>query len=716
MTLYFDTETRCVVPIAHGTDKYTRACECIIATWAFDDEPVDIAAYLPAWGQIALPDRVLDYLRRGKVDDIIIAHGAKFDFGVVTHALQIETDPRRWRCTQSQSYAHGLPGSLELLGAVLGLPPEDEKLAAEGKRLIQVFCVPYDDAGHYYEPDDRPEDWQKFCEYAIRDTQALRAVHRKLPTHNYRGDGLEWALLDALVNARGFRFDRKLAVAARELLEKAKVQHAHTIHEATGGAVGAATQRKRLLDYLNVRYGAELTNLRASTVRDMLDQDDLEPGLRFLLEARLEAAKSSGAKYGRGLTLLGPQERLRYCHQVFGAGRTGRDSHKGFQPGNLPRPTMEQEYISDIVIPSILDGSALDSALLVGGANTACANALRGAIIAAPGNVLIDADFSNIESRVAAWISRQLDMLARFTEGADLYKLWYSENLGVPVEEVTYWQRQMAKVVYLAFSFGGGVGAIATMAVQHGLDLDEFPDSIIPKFDERHVEKATKAWERAALIGDDYSLEPRTYIACDLLKQAFRESNDRLNQTRYDLDKAIRESIRAPGASHEVARCVVWSTGTALLIQLPDGSRLTYLSPRLHRTVEVDPISGKERVSETTSYMTARGPIWRREKAWAGVYFENVVQAIANRMMRSAALRIHKDTLTVPEIAAYLNRLPVHARTAIVLRWHDSITLDVPAGTYPLERMLAQMTTKDKWAFDFPVKAEGWVNERFGKH
>jgi DNA polymerase len=722
VTLYFDTETRNDVPIAHGTDKYTRSCECIMATWAFDDEPVDIAPYLSTWGQIALPDRVLDYLQRGSLSDIIVAHGAKFDFGVVTYALGFETDIRRWRCTQAQAYAHGLPGSLELLGAVLGLSPEDAKLAAEGQRLIQTFCVPGPGTSvgphdvRYFGPEDRPDDWRLFCDYGIRDTHALRLIHRKLPVHNYRGEGLEWAFLDTLVNWRGFRFDKSLALAARHILELAKGQHAATIHAATDGAVGAVTQRKRLLDYLNLRYGAELSNLRSSTIRDMLDQDDLDPGLRFLLQARLEGAKSSGAKYGRGLTLLGPQERLRHCHQVFGAGRTQRDSHKGFQPGNLPRPTMDQEYISEIVIPGILNGAALDEPLIYGGANTACANALRGTIVAAPGNELIDADFSNIESRVTAWISRQFDLLALYLEGADLYKLWYSENLGVPIEEVTYWQRQMAKVVYLAFSFGGGVGAIATMAAQHGLDLDEFPDMIIPKFDEKHVAKATRLWERAALIGEDWGLEPRTYIACDLLKQAFRESNDRINQTRYDLDKALREAIRTPGVAHEVARCRVWATASALLIQLPDGSRLTYLAPRIHRTVERDPITGKEHVTEHTSFMTARGMSWRREKAWAGVYFENIVQAIANRMMRTAALRIHKDTLTVPAIAAYLARLPAHARTAIVLRWHDSITLDVPKGSYPLERMLQQMTVKNEWATDFPVKAEGWTNERYGKH
>lgn len=705
MTFFFDFETRSKVGIHEGTDRYVRACEPIILTWAFDDEPVQITEDRGAMRTVI--EQAVENA------DLFVAHNASFDFGVATHALALDIPINRLRCTRAQAYSAGLPGSLDLLGKVLGLSVGEAKIAG-GKSLIQLFCIPNPD-GIYNDSYTHPIEWAAFREYAVRDTAALREVYKRLPTHNFTGDAVRWFTLDQLVNWRGFRFDKPLAIAARNLLQLAKDKSHGEISEATQGEVHSATQRTRLLEYLNRTHGAELQNLRAATVREMLDADDLEPGLRFLLEARLEAAKSSGAKYGRGLTLVGPQDRLRFTHQCFGAGRTGRDSHKGFQPGNMARQSMKSRYISDVVIPSILDESALDSAELVGGPNTACANALRGSIIAAPGNELVDADFSNIESRVAAWLAVQADMLARYRAGDDLYRLWYAERFAIAPEDVTYEQRQIAKVVFLSMQFLGGVGAFVPMAATYNLDLDTLPGIVLPTTPEPMLKKAEREWGRALLKDEDFELEPPVYMACDVLKQAYRTQNANIFRTGYEVGKAVIEAIENPGTGHEVAKCLVWSTGSVLIIQLPDGDRLTYFNPKVHHDEEVDPITNEKEWRTSSSYMTSRNKSWRRESAWAGLYWENIVQAIANRLLRAAALRIHADTLTVPAIAAYLDKLPAHARTAIVLRVHDSITLDIPAGSYGTERLIKQMNILPSWAAGLPVASEAWQNTRYGK-
>ncbi len=705
MTFRFDFETRCAVPIAQQ-DNYVRACEPIILTWAWNDDPVDVTA---------MPDRMQVVLRAAiKRGEPMVAHNAAFDYGVALHGLKVEIPLHLLRCTRAQAYAHGLPGALDLLGAVLGVPSKNAKLSSTGKRLIPLFCIP-DNTGAYRSAESHPIEWAEFLDYAKRDTAALREIHKRLPTHNYRGDALRWYELDQLVNWRGFRLDKPLAVAARHCLELAKERSGKEISKATGGKVEFATQRARLLEYLNTKYGAELQNLRAATVREMLESDDLDKGLRFLLEARLEAARSSGAKYGRGLQLAGPQDRIRFAHQCFGAGRTGRDSHKGFQPGNMARQTMKAGYICDVVIPAILDSSALEFPDIVGGTNSACANALRGSIVAAPGNELIDADFSNVESRMLAWLATEDAALDLYRQGADLYKLWYSEKFNIPLEEVTYEMRQIAKVVALSMGFLGGVGAFVPMASTYNLDLDSLPDLVLPVAPPRQLTNATRAWGKAFVKGDDFGLEPNVYIACDILKQAYREGNANIFKTGYAVGKAVEQAVASPGALHEVARCKVWSIGSVLLIQLPDGSRLNYFSPQLHHTTETDQVTGEKKQRTHTSYMTARNKQWRRETAWAGLYWENIVQAAANRLLRAAALRVHEDTLTVPAIAAYLARLPYNARTAIVLRVHDSLTLDVPKGSYPLERMIQQMNILPDWARGFPIATEGWVADRYGK-
>ncbi|HKU19272.1 MAG TPA: DNA polymerase, partial [Candidatus Saccharimonadales bacterium] len=473
--------------------------------------------------------------------------------------------------------------------------------------------------------------------------------------------------------------------------------------------------RGKLLSFLQEKYGAQVENLRAATIREWLEQDDLEPGLRLLLETRLEAAKSSGAKYKRGIRMCGAGSRMRYTLQFCGAGRTGRSSGKGFQPHNMARPTMKARYIDDIVIPGIKSGEALDWPELYGGPNTACANALRHSIVAAPGNDLIVADYSNIESRVLAWLAGEGWKLDAYRSGQDLYKILYARFFGGSVETVTDHQRQSAKVVELSMGFGGGVGAFVTMAAGYQIDLSTLPAMVIPTADAAKLTKADTAWRRAIAEGNDYGLAPDVFVACDVLKQAYRESNSEINRLRYDIDSAVRRAVAEPGVSTVVGRCTIWCANSALLIQLPNGDRLVYYAPKLHTTVYTDPLTGKKSERQHLSYATARGKSWLREKAWAGLFLENIVQAVANRLLRDGIRAAHRNTLAVPAIAAFLETLPPSERTAICLHVHDELALDVPKGSYTLEALISDMTTNSPWAAGLPIAAEGWCNPRYGK-
>jgi DNA polymerase bacteriophage-type len=330
---HLDTETRSHTPIHDGTDKYTRDAQLTVFTWAPDNKLVRL---WDAFSEPAMPEELESILQDRTIE--LVAHNAQFDRNVVRYALRIDTDVERWRCTMTQAYAHGLPGGLDLLGKVLGLAPEDQKLA-EGKALIQFFCVPRSD-GTFNSPLDFPEKWQTFLDYAVQDTHTLREISHKLATHNYTGVHLDIDHLQQLINQRGFNFDAKLATRCVAFLAKAKEKHDEDVAKATKGDVQAATQRGKLLAYLQEKCGVDIPNLRASEIRSMLEQDDLSPEVRFLLETRLEGSKSSGAKYRRGLQMRGPDGRVRFTMQHNGAGRTGRCAHRGFQPGNMSRPAL----------------------------------------------------------------------------------------------------------------------------------------------------------------------------------------------------------------------------------------------------------------------------------------------------------------------------------------------------------------------------------------
>lgn len=723
--VFLDFETRCSVPIHLGTDLYTANAEPTILTWAVDDDDVQLWDILE---EPEPPSGIVDVLRDGGVN--LIAHHAAFDRNILHRRLQFQTSMERWRCSLAMARSAALPGSLEMVGLVLGLPEEDRKLS-NGKALINLFCIPRED-GSYASPYERPAEWAEFKRYAIQDTATLRRIYRKLPTHNYKGDNLAVWHLDQKCNERGFGFDAELAESAVRLLAKAKTRNDGDAHQLTGGAVEAFTQRDRLMRYLAAR-GLDIPNMRAGTIREYLESDDIEPGIRLLLELRLEASKSSGAKYKKGLAMVGRGNRMRHTVSHSGA-RTGRDNGKGFQPLNMSRPVMmvrkptgryelepvKAKYIDAVILPAIRSGAALNLPEVYGGPNEACALALRHCIVADRGNELLAGDWSNIEGRILAWIAGELWKLQAFRDkdagtGADLYKLLYSRFFGRLIDTINDTERQAGKVVDLSMGFHGGVGAFVTMAAGYGIDLTVLPALVLPNADEKMLKKAYKAWRRAFLTGEDFELEPAVYQACDVLKQLYRAASPAIDQLAYDLDNSIKNCLRNPGTSATIAKCTIWYAERWLIIQLPSGRRLLYADPKLHSEVRVDPENGRESRSEYVSYMVARGKSWFRLRAWSGLFVENIVQGAANCVLRAAMLRIDRYCLTIPAVAAYLATLPPDERTAIVLRVHDEIVIEVPAGTIQLEKYLGILTEHTSWSTGLPLAAEGWTGPRYGK-
>ena len=735
--LFLDTETRSTVDIADGTDLYTRSAECLIVTYALEDGPAKI---WEPWCDPIIPQDLADLVADPQVT--FVAHNAAFDRLILLRALGLDVPVERWMCTMAMANAHGLPGSLEKLGEVCGLTKDQAKLT-DDKGLIDTFCVPQRASNRFIEPWEMPNEWTRFCNYAVRDTEALRALFERMPTANYCGDNLANWRLDQLVNERGFGFDRRLATAATDFLADAKVASDQQIFETSGGHVHAATQRNRLLKYLRETCGIDIDNLRAAEVRDWLERDDLDPIVRTLLEQRHEAGKSSGSKYRRGLELVGPADRVRHWCRWSGAGRTGRHAGRGFQPHNMARPArsvrrpeghahagrielepVKAGHIDDVIIPGIYNKLALVDPERYGGPFEAAACALRHVIVAAPGNELMAGDFKNIESVVTPWIAGQTATLDGFTSyfedpknpSKDIYCITAGKMLGKSPEDVTESERQMGKVAILAFGFGGGVRALINMALNYQMDIEPLADIVIPTATEEQKAKAFRAWWRAFRLGDDFELECRVYMACDILKQQFRLANSAIDQLRRDVDVAVKAAVAEQnGTVYHVGRCKIFCNRSFLVIELPSGRRLLYAAPMMKTEEIKDPDGGKPWISTYVTYSTVRGRGWVRDRAWSGLFVENMVQAIANDVLRAGMLRVHADTLSVPAIKTYLATLPAGARTAISLHVHDEVVLDVPRGSYSKERFRAILTQRPAWAPDLPIAVDIWQNQRYGK-
>ena len=87
-------------------------------------------------------------------------------------------------------------------------------------------------------------------------------------------------------------------------------------------------------------------------------------------------------------------------------------------------------------------------------ARTDLGREIRKAFVAAPGHLLLGADYSQVELRILAHISGDPTMLAAFAKGADIHAHTASLIFGVPEDRVTKEQRRVAKMTNFAISYG----------------------------------------------------------------------------------------------------------------------------------------------------------------------------------------------------------------------------------------------------------------------
>jgi DNA polymerase I-like protein with 3'-5' exonuclease and polymerase domains len=101
---------------------------------------------------------------------------------------------------------------------------------------------------------------------------------------------------------------------------------------------------------------------------------------------------------------------------------------------------------------------------------------LKPAFIPRPGYVLLDLDYSQVELRVAAFISRSKPMIEAFQRGDDLHRLLAAKMAGKKPEDVTSLERKRAKAGNFGLLYGmspGGFQTYAATAYDVAMTLDE---------------------------------------------------------------------------------------------------------------------------------------------------------------------------------------------------------------------------------------------------
>jgi len=687
--LWIDFETYSETPIKYGTYRYASECEPIIVAYAIDDGPVRVIDLTVD----IVPMELRNALVLTRV--AIYAHNAMFD-RLVLRRMGYETAIERWRCTMVHALAHSLPGSLETLCDVLGVPVDKAKHKT-GKALMRLFCTPRPKGQVLRRAtrDTHPEQWAEFMAYAGNDISAMREVFARLPQWNYgeettvgRYELAMWHL-DQRINDRGFAVDLDLAEAAVAAVEQEQTRlRAQTVRN-TGGEVEAATQRDVMLEHILLEYGVELPDLKSSTLERRLQDPELPEGLRELLRIRQQASTTSTSKY-QALLRGATGGRLRGTLQYNGAQRTGRWAGRTFQPQNLPSRGLLKARLIEEGIEALLGGYAelmFDDIMLL------TASTIRGCIIAPPGKRLCVADLSNIEGRKLAWLAGEEWKLQAFREydkgtGPDLYNLAYAKSFGIPVEEVTKEERSAGKVQELALGYAGGVGAFVTFAAAYSIDLEALAVKAWDNLPLELVEEATsfRKWAEKKKM-PTFGLSDRAYITCDVFKRAWRAAHPNVVALWAGLNDICVHATQNQATTFEYGYFKARRSGGWLRLQMPSGRSLCYPAPQ---------VDDKGSLSYMGVNQYTRK--WSRIHTHGGKLAENVTQASS------------KDVLAynMPNID--------EVGYEIVLSVHDELLTEAEDFEYfSGEELALLMSNVPAWAPGLPLAAAGFTTYRYRK-
>jgi DNA polymerase-1 len=107
---------------------------------------------------------------------------------------------------------------------------------------------------------------------------------------------------------------------------------------------------------------------------------------------------------------------------------------------------------------------------------------VRRAFIVEPGNVLISADYSQVELRIAAHIAQDPGLRAAFAAGQDIHRATAARVLNVPLDQVTSDQRSFAKRVNFGLLYGMGTQSLAQQAGISMKEAQQFVDAYFAGF------------------------------------------------------------------------------------------------------------------------------------------------------------------------------------------------------------------------------------------
>lgn len=597
------------------------------------------------------PRQIVQHVERG---GLFVAHNAPFDHHIWNQVLR-----RQWldlpavaiaqtRCSAARARYNGLPGSLEGACAAMGLSVQKD--TEGGKVMLEIAKNPD------WTPDTHPEQFARVAKYALIDTDALYELwHATVPLPAREQAYFE---LDMRINARGFGVDVEAAQAMEEMKLLAEAQLDYQITVLSQGGILAVTEVAKLKEYAS-QLGEEIDDAGKESLKKIAARDDIPADLREIIALRLDASRAP--KKSAAILRAHVEGRVQHSTIYHGAlsGRSTARGAGGIQALNFARPRPGKS--AELCEAFLEAARRKDVEFLTrdghGPILAALADAQRSLIRATkPDHLLVDADLTGIEARMAPWLANDEEKLLNIESGVDNYKAAAVPIFGIPYEEITKDQRQVGKVADLSLGFGGGAGAFTNMAANYGVHLPpETVEEIVWKW--RESRPAFECWWSV--------LEYAVLIA---------------------LDSPGRE-VDVPIGRGFCTKATFVRDDRALRMKLPSGRAISYHNARLH----MEP--GAQ--VPTAVYDKPEGYVETLDRK---ILSNNMTQGLARDLFWSAMLDVD----------------PIEP---IVHHVYDQVVLEVHKGRAELRlaQLIDRLRMCPAWCPGLPLDAAGYVNLQWRK-
>jgi DNA polymerase len=234
--------------------------------------------------------------------------------------------------------------------------------------------------------------------------------------------------------------------------------------------------------------------------------------------------------------------------------------------------------------------------------------ALKNAVVAPDGHIVINCDSSQIEARILVWLAGQDDVVEQFRKGEDVYSIFASDVYGRPVSKADPVERFVGKTCILGLGYGTGA-----LKLQHTLKTTP-PGAVVDEEESKRI------------VG------------------VYRTKNHAVIDLWREGDEAI-----ATMADWGNSKPFYYGQHHCLIIEkqgvrLPNGLYIRY--PGLK--YDTSEAKGKY------VYFSRKGPV----SLWGGTLVENVVQALARIVVGQQMLQIR---------SRYPVKLTVHDAAVVVV-------------------------------------------------